>query len=109
VGRDLAIADLSGTQEQIQTLKDLHRRGEWERALSRYPEILKGLIQIRYRYPGLSPHDDENIQRGIAQLVSIESIVDRARPNIPGGAVSDWNQELTQVQLTLAELANHLR
>jgi hypothetical protein len=109
IGRDLAIADLSGTREQIQTVKDLHRRGEWDRALSRYPDIQKVLTDIRYRYPELSSDDAEKIQKGIRQLGSMESSIDRGTPYIRPEVVADWNQELIQIQVTLAELENQLR
>ena len=51
MSRETARMTLTRVNERIEGLKELHRNGEWYRALDRYPEIRRMLIDIRIRHP----------------------------------------------------------
>jgi hypothetical protein len=108
VGRNLAIADVSRIREQLQALKEFHRMRQWDRALFLYPEIRRGLIHIRSRYPNLPDADSDRIRFGVALLDDMEQAVDRANTDVPEDRVSEFNGRLTQIQTTLDELVSRL-
>lgn len=109
VSRDLAMSDISRMDERIQVLIEMHRRGEWGRALDTYPEIRRGLIEIRNRYPELSGDDAGYLQTGIQQLQEMEYAVDIAGEDISQETLSRFNQQLSDIQLKLAELGIKLQ
>ena len=51
--RDSAGTDLTRIGERIQGLIEIHRSGDRARALDRYPEIYRLLIEIRRNHPNL--------------------------------------------------------
>lgn len=108
VGRDLALADVSRIWEQIQALKEVHRVGNWGRALFLYPEIRRGLIHIRSRYPDLPDVVSDRIQLGVTQLQRMERTVDSARGDLPQERVSEFNDHLMEIQTVLDELESRL-
>lgn len=108
VGRNLALADISRMWEQIQTLKEVHRAGDWDRALSLYPEMRRGLIHIGSRYPDLPDVVSDRIQLGVTQLQRMERTVDSARGDLPQEMVSEFNDHLMEIQTVLDELESRL-
>ena len=109
VRRDLAIADIGRIAERIQGLKELHRAEEWERAISRYPDVQRGLIDIRNRYPSLSEVDSGKLQVGVERLRSMEQSIETMGEGISRETVALFNQHLAEVQLVLAELETRLQ
>jgi hypothetical protein len=109
MGRDLALASISRISERVQALKEIHRGMEWNRALSRYPDIQRGVVDIRSRYPGLSEADSEKLRLAMARLQHMESIVEAASDDIQQETVSEFNRYLSELQLVLAELENQLQ
>ncbi len=108
VSRDLAIADVSRLIERVQSLKEFHRQREWDRALYRYPDVLRGLIDIRSRYPALSESDLHGIQAGVTSLQDMEEIVETSGNSISQETSSLFNRNLSEIQLNLAELESRL-
>lgn len=104
VARDLVIADVSRIWGQIQALKEVHRVGDWGRALFLYPEIRQGLIHIRSRYPDLPDADSDRIRGGVALLDRMEQAIDSADRDVLQERVSEFNGRLTQIQTILDEL-----
>ena len=67
--RETTSISLARVNERIEGLKDLHRRSEWNRALDRYPEISRMLIDIRVRHPEMSDEQRTTIQKvAVTQL-----------------------------------------
>lgn len=108
MGRDLTIADISRTFERIEHIKQAHRAGEWNRALSGYSEVRRALLQIRGRYPGLPQYATEKVQLGVDFLQYIERTVDVTKDRISEEIVGIFNQGLTDIQQTLADLESQL-
>ena len=104
VARDLAISDISRINERVQALIEMHRRGEWNRALDTYPSIRKGLIDIRSRYPGLLGDDSERIREWISQIQNIQLNVEATNENVPQETATDFNSLLIEIQSMLVEL-----
>lgn len=110
LGRDLAIADVNRPQERLQVLKEIHRDGNRQRALDRYPEIIELLRDIRRRHPGLSDADRANIRRAVTEISEMERTVEQLEQNIPRDLWTRFNQTLTGFQSgLLAELKDRLR
>ncbi|MBM3941555.1 MAG: hypothetical protein FJ316_01240 [SAR202 cluster bacterium] len=111
VARDLAIAEVSRVSEKIQSLKELHRQREWSRALYIYPEIRKGLIDIRVKYPELSPDEAGTLEAGVSILLEMERSAETSAvgSEIPQETVSKFNGDLNNMQLTLAGLESRLQ
>lgn len=108
VARDLTIADTSRTYERIQALKRVHRQAAWEEALYLYPDVRKGLIDIRNRFPGLSETENEVITTAIARLQFMETFVESTQSDASQIPVSDFNEHLIDIEVTLAELGAKL-
>jgi hypothetical protein len=109
VGRDLAIADIGRTYERIQALKGIHRQGVPEEALYRYPEIRKGLIDIRSRYPDLPQSDAETIANAITLLQVMEELVESGQFDFSQLARVTFNPYLTDIEVMLGELGSRLQ
>lgn len=73
-----SIANLSTTIEQIEGLKELHRRGSWNLAVTRYSPIRRALIGLREEGVLLTPDQMRDIQAAITLLGRMEQVVDRA-------------------------------
>ena len=104
VRRDLAISEASRLSERLQSLKDLHRKGDWSNALALYPEIRKGLIYIQNRYPGLSEDDSQTIQHGNDHLLEMERSAEVDGKNVSPVLVTEFNSWLSEIQIKLAQL-----
>ncbi|MFQ6030129.1 MAG: hypothetical protein ACE5Q6_21865 [Dehalococcoidia bacterium] len=109
VRRDLAIADISRMWGRIQALKALHRSRDWDRALDIYPEIRRGLTGIQNRLPDLSEIDTEQILGGISQLMDMENEVDKSTGDRSQINVSQFNAQLSLIELLLTDLESRLQ
>ena len=102
--REVAGINLTRVNERIDGLKELHRRGEWDRALDRYTEIRRTLIDVRFRHPGLSEEQRETIATVVAGLRRIENAVESKRGIGSPERVEQLIRRLTQCQTSLAEI-----
>ena len=93
----------------LQVLKEMHRARDWNRALDIYPEIQRGLIDIRNRYPGLSAEHSGQIGLGITSLGDMEYASESGSDDFPQETISEFNQQLSDVQLMLTELESRLQ
>ena len=109
VDREIASISLARVNERIEGLKDLHRQGEWNRALDRYPEIGRMLIDIRSRHPGMSEEQRTTIQGVIAQLNEMGKVVESADGGVPQEETHRFNLQLLDDQLALSEIESELQ
>ena len=109
VSRDTASATLTRVSERIEGLKELHRQNEWDRALDRYPELRRMLVDIRYRHPQLSEEQRAAIQAVVATLLRMENEVGDARGTLAPEKVSEFYSLLTESQASLAEIESQLQ
>lgn len=107
--RELTIAGISRTYERIEALKGIHRRGTTEEALYLYPDIRKGLIDIRSRYPDLPQSDAETIAAAITQLQVMEELVESGQFDFSQLASPTFIPYLTDIEVMLAELGSRLQ
>ena len=75
-GEKTASMTLTRVNERIDGLKELHRNNEWKRALDRYQELRRMLIDIRVRHPHLSDQQRTTIQGLVSRLRDMETEVD---------------------------------
>ena len=75
LGQNSAIADLTQAIEQIQALKELHARQEWERAVDRYAPLRQRIQAARARHPMPSEEEMEHLQSAVAQITEMENEV----------------------------------
>lgn len=104
VGARLAVADLGRMTEQIESLVGAHRVGDWGRALLLYPEIRRGLVRIKNRYPDLRDTDAKNILSGVDRLKYMQHNVERVNQIVPLEKVSEFNSYLARIQTVLDDL-----
>lgn len=109
VDRETTSISLARVNERIEGLKDLHRQGEWKRALDRYPEIRRMLINIRVRHPVMSEEKRAAIQNVVTSLGRMESNIERSRDSVSQTAAERFNRELYKSQLALTELESELQ
>lgn len=109
LGQNAAIADLTQAIEQIQSLKELHATRQWERARDRYTPLRQLIQAARQRHPGLSTHEQEQLQTAIILITSMENEV--------GSALYDEKREndtprlfetLNDIQMNLEEVSSAL-
>ena len=99
--RDLAGTDLTRLSERIQGLMEMHRSGDRGRALDRYPEIQRLLIEIRRQHPNLAEEHRDRIQEAIATLRDMQSELERLEGAIPQPAIANFNSALLLLQSEL--------
>ena len=109
VDREIASISLARVNERIEGLKELHRRSEWNRALDRYPEISKMLIDIRVRHPGMSDEQRTIIQKVVTELSGMGRAVESTDGEVPQGEAQRFNLQLSDDQLSLAEIESELQ
>ncbi len=107
--KEIASISLARVNERIEGLKDLHRQGEWNRALDRYPEIRRTLIDIRVRHPGMSDEQRASIQNVVTSLGRMESSIERSRGSGSQRAAEQFNRQLNGNQLVLVQLESELQ
>ena len=99
--RDLAGTDLTRLSERIQGLMEMHRSGDRGRALDRYPEIQRLLIEIRRQHPNLTAEHRDRLQEAIATLRNMQSALERLAGDIPQPVVANFNSALLLLQSEL--------
>lgn len=108
MARNLTIADLTRARDRMQTLKDLHRIGPWERALDRYDEVRRMLVEIRGRHPGLTSQQLSIIQNAVVQVGIMEGEVRAALREGRQPDIARFDATLSETQATLDELSVRL-
>ena len=109
-GRDLALTDVTRLNERLQALKQIHRDGNKQRALDRYPEIIELFVDVRRRQPGLSQEARVRIQRAINDISAMERDIEPVQGNITPELAGRCNRTLTDLQSTLLpELEDRLQ
>jgi small-conductance mechanosensitive channel len=83
LGQNRTIGDLRQAIEQISSLKELHRKERWERALDRYTPLRQLIQAARKRHPGLSNAEQTQLQTAITKLRSMENEVSKALQEEP--------------------------
>lgn len=107
--RDLAGTDLTRLNERIQGLMEMHRSGDRGRALDRYPEIQRLLIEIRRQHPNLSAEHRNQLQNSVRLIQNMEDELEGAAGAITPEQVRRFNRTLNYLRSTLlVELADLL-
>lgn len=78
LSRFSGIVSLSAMIEQIEGLKELHRRGSWSMAVTRYSPIRRALISLREEGTVLTQEQMRDVQGTISLLSRMEQVVDKA-------------------------------
>ena len=107
--RDSAGTDLTRIGERIQGLIEIHRSGDRARALDRYPEIYRLLIEIRRNHPNLDEEYRGRLQQAIARLQNMQGELEGQESGLSLEQVQRFNRTLNHLQATLlAELEDRL-
>ena len=107
--REATSISLARVNERIEGLKELHRRREWNRALDRYPDIIRMLINIRVRHPDMSDEQRTTIQKVVAQLTEMGNTVESSDGEVAQEEAQQFNIRLSYDQLPLAEIESELQ
>ena len=108
--RDSAGTDLTRLGERIQALIEMHRSGDRARALDRYPEIYRLLIEIRRNHPNLSEEYRRQLQEALATVRDMQGKLEGlAGSSIPQSTINNFNAALLLLQTELlVELQDRL-
>ena len=96
-----SVSDLSQITVQMELIRELHRNGEWTRAIDRYASLRRLLTEARSRLPE-EAHDILNV--AIIRLQEMEKIVNNALDK--GNPISSaaLNDEIVDIQQSLDEI-----
>lgn len=100
--RENAGVNLTRVNERIEGLKELHRRGEWDRALDRYRPIIELLTEARYGHPEISDDHAAVLHGVIVILGEIEAAVEDRTTDDPQDSPGQFNLQLSNAQSRLA-------
>lgn len=108
--RDSAGTDLTRIGERIQGLIEIHRSGDRARALDRYPEIYRLLIEIRRNHPNLDEECRRQLQEALTIVRDMQGRLEALTGNsIPQSAITSFNAALLLLQTDLlVELQDRL-
>ncbi len=101
IRRDLTITELAALREKIQELKDIHRRGDKQRAFVYYGDITSSLSDIGLRHPNLTGSLRERIRNASSAITDMESFADSLEGNLPLEKVSEFNVALSGLETGL--------
>ena len=101
--------NLTRVNERIEGLKDLHRRGEWTRALDRYPDIRRVLIDVRVKHPAMSDQQRSTLQSVIVALGEMEAVVEGNESLTLEDRAAEFNRQLSEGQASLAEVESRFQ
>ena len=108
--RDLAGTDLTRLSERIQGLMEMHRSGDRGRALDRYPEIRRLLLEIRRQHPNLTAEYRLQIQSAVNALTNMQNQVEALTGEVPHEMSVEFNLTLSRYQANLlVELEDRLQ
>ena len=93
-----SISDLSQITVQMDTLGELHRNGEWTRAIDRYSSLRRLLTEARSRLPD-EAHTALNL--AIIRLKEMEQDANIALAQGVQISYADYNNELIDLQQSL--------
>ena len=106
VRRDLTISDLGSLRQNIQELKDAHRRGDRGRAFTGYRDVKSSLTNIELSHPNLTDELLERIRTALSAVTEMERYNDGIEGALPLERVSEFNQILSELD---TELVSELR
>ena len=104
IRRNLTIIDIERANSRIETLKSIHRRGQWESALVWYPELRTMLHDIRAHRSDSDGAMDESIIAAVIQIMKIENLVERGLQSPSQLDSAEINQILSEIQSSLRQL-----
>ena len=96
VRRDLTISDLASLRENIQELKDAHRRGDRGRAFTGYRDVKSSLTNIELRHPNLTDELLERIRTALSAITEMELYTDSIEGSLPLEQISRFNRTLSE-------------
>ena len=109
LARNLTIADLTRASERMDELKRLHRSGQWQRAMDRYPDVRRLLVEILTRHQNLPTSQQRTIQTAIGRLRAMEETVEVALRDNSNPDLSQFNRTLSNVQAVLDQASSQLQ
>ena len=101
VRRDLTISELAALRENIQELKEAHRRGDRRGAFVCYRDVKSGLTSIEFRHPNLTGDLREEIRTALSTVTEMERYTDSIEGPLPLGQLSEFNQTLSELDTEL--------
>ena len=109
IRRDSAMTDLALLYEKMQSLKDIHRRGDKTNALVYYRDIVAGLLNVQRHHPNLTDDLRSRILAALSAIGDMERSVGRLKGILPPETASEFNDILLELQLKLIpELQNRI-
>ncbi len=96
VQRDLTISDLASLRENIQELKEAHRRGDRGRAFTGYRDVKSSLTNIELRHPNLTDELLERIRTALSAITEMELYTDSIEGSLPLEQISGFNRTLSE-------------
>ena len=109
LARNFTIVDLTRAGEQIQGLKEYHPTQQWQRALDRYPDVRRLLVDIGETHQNLTDRHRETIQGARRQIQVMERTAETALRNNSAPNMRSFNATLSEVQSALAEIVIRLQ
>ena len=101
IRRDLTMTELTRLSEKMEELKDIHRRGDRNRAFVYYGDITSSLSEIRLRHPNLTDSLREQIRGASSAIADMERIVEGLEGGLPWERASEFNVTLSGLLLNL--------
>lgn len=101
IRRDLTLSELASLRENIQELKDAHRRGDRDRAFTGYRDVKSGLTNIELRHPTLTDDLLERIWSALSAITEMERYTDGIEGALPLERVSEFNNILSNLETVL--------
>jgi hypothetical protein len=109
LARNFTIVDLTRAGEQIQGLKEYHPTQQWQRALDRYLDVRRLLVDIGETHQNLTDRHRETIQGARRQIQVMERTAETALRNTIAPNMRSFNATLSEVQSALAEIVIRLQ
>lgn len=101
VRRDLAATELVRLREKIQELKDIHRRGDQDRAFAYYRDITASLSDVLLRHPSLTDKLRTQIRDAASAIAEMERFADSIEGGLSREMVSEFNFTLSELDTQL--------
>ncbi len=107
--RENAGINLARVSERIEGLMELHRRGEWGRALDRSSDIRRLLIDIASGHPEISEEQQAVLFQVVERLTRIGHAIEDSGGALDSSDAARFNRALAEDQNSLAQIGSQLQ
>lgn len=97
----MTLSELTSLRENIQELKDAHRRGDRRGAFVCYRDLKSSLTNIELRHPNLTGDLRDEIRTALSAVTEMERYTDSIEDSLPLEQLSEFNQTLSELDTGL--------